>query len=303
MNLHPLAGIYAAALTPMRDDWSVAPEGMTPFLHQLAAQGCHGALLFGTTGEGPSFSYPEREAVLRAALTVRNTYSDFRLIAGTGAPSLEETISMTRMAFEVGYDGVVVLPPYYFRNALVDGLFTWYDQVLKRAVPEGRYLLGYHIPHQSGVGLPIELLARLKDAHPQKFAGLKDSSGDPEYAVALGRRFGPDLLVLTGNDKLVLHALEYHGSGAITAMANIFSPLLRQVWDIYWQGGDAIEAQEALNARRKIIENYVPFPAILKALAPRIFGIERWPVKPPLVEISPERVEQAWAELTALDQN
>lgn len=298
---HPLAGIYAAALTPLRNDLTLSPESVVSLLNHLAARGAHGALLFGTTGEGPSFSAPERRDTLLAALGVRQTHPNFRLLAGTGSPSLDESITLTRAAFDFGYDGVVVLPPYYFRKVTDEGLFHWYDTLINQAVPEGGYLLGYHIPTTSGVPLSLDLLARLKDAHPQKFAGIKDSSSDPAHAVALGGRFGRDLLVLNGNDGLILHAFEHHAGGAITALANIYADLLRQVWNIYHQDGDAIDAQEALSKRRKVLDRYSPFPPILKALAARMFGFPRWPVKPPLLDVSNETLELAWQELSALD--
>lgn len=298
---HPLAGIYAAALTPMRNDLTLSPEPVVSFLNHLAALGAHGALLFGTTGEGPSFSAPERRDILLAALGVRQTHPDFRLLAGTGSPSLDESITLTRAAFDFGYDGVVVLPPYYYRKTPDDGLFNWFDILIRSAVPEGGYLLGYHIPAISGVPLSLDLLARLKDAHPQKFAGIKDSSSDQDYTIALGKNFGKDLLVFNGNDGLLLHALEHHAGGAITALANIYADLLRQVWNIYQQDGDAIEAQEALDKRRKILDPYKPFPPVIKALAARKFGFPRWPVKPPLLDFPDELLEEVWQELSALD--
>lgn len=290
-NRHPISGIYAAALTPIKPDFSIDLDAVVPFLHFLAARDCHGVLLFGTTGEGPSLSSRERESVLRIARDVRLTYPEFRILAGTGTPSLDETINLTRMAFELGCEGVVVLPPYYFRKVSDEGLFDWFDQVIQHSVPAGGYLLGYHIPGQTGVPLSLDLLARLKQAHPEKFAGIKDSSGDPEYAVALGGRFGPDLLVLSGNDGLLLHALEYNAGGAITAMANLYSPLLRQVWDIFIQNGDAIEAQELLHIRRRVLDRYQPFPPILKAMLARLHGFERWSVRPPLLPVS-SRIEE-----------
>jgi 4-hydroxy-tetrahydrodipicolinate synthase len=288
---HPISGIYAAALTPLNDDFSVNLDAVNPFLHFLGAQECHGALLFGTTGEGTSLSAREREAILRAAVEVRVTFPEFRLLAGTGTPSLDETVELTRMAFELGCEAVVVLPPYYYRKISDDGLFAWYQQVIKRAVPEGGYLLGYHIPGQTGVPLSLDLLARLKDEFPQKFAGIKDSSSDPQYSVALGGRFGEELLVLNGNDGLFLHALDYHAGGAITAMANLYSPLLRQVWDIFLQGGDAIESQEQLKIRRHVLERYQPYPPTLKAMMVHLHGFERWSVRPPLMPVS-TRVEE-----------
>jgi 4-hydroxy-tetrahydrodipicolinate synthase len=296
-NRHPLSGVYSAALTPFKSDYSIDLDAVNPFLHFLASQDSHGALLFGTTGEGPSLSSTEREDILRIANEVRVTFPEFRILAGTGTPSLDETVKLTKMAFNMGCEGVVVLPPYYYRKVSDEGLFEWFHQIILRAVPRDGYLLGYHIPAQSGVPLSLDLLARLRDAYPRQFAGIKDSSGDPEFAVALGGRFGPELLVLSGNDGLFLHALEYHAGGAITAMANIFSPLLRQVWDIFRQNGDAIEAQEQLNIRRRILDRYQPFPPLLKALLPHFHGFERWNVRPPLLPVTARIEETCLQEL------
>ena len=297
LNRHPLSGTYAAALTPFKKDYSIDLEAVIPFLQYLAAQDCHGALLFGTTGEGPSLSSREREAILQVAREVRGTFPDFRLLAGTGTPSLDETVELTRMAFDHGCEGVVVLPPYYYRKVSDDGLFAWFQQLIRRAVPQDGYLLGYHIPGQTGVPFSLDLLARLKDAFPQRFAGIKDSSGDPEFSIALGSRFGPDLLVLTGNDALFLHALEYNAGGAITAMANLYSRLLRQVWNIFLQDGDPIEAQEQLNSRRWVLDRYQPFPSTLKALLAQINGFARWSVRPPLLPISDRIAATCFQEL------
>ena len=213
-DLHPLAGVYAAAVTPLR---KASPSGdkhdstldlgaVPVLLRFLAARGCHGALLFGTTGEGPSFSPKERETLLRSAHVYRQQLPGFKLLAGTGTPSLSESIELTKLAFDLDYDGVVVLPPYYFRKATDEGLFNWFSELITKAVPVNKYLLGYHIPGTSGVGLSLDLLARLKNAFPSQFAGIKDSSGDENLAVELGKRFGKDLLVLNGTDSLFHHA-------------------------------------------------------------------------------------------------
>ncbi len=294
---HPLAGIYAASLTPLRSDFSPDLEALAPYLAFLASRGCHGALLLGTTGEGPSFAPRERAAIFRAAAAVRKEYPQFRLLAGTGTPSLQETIDLTRMAFEAGFDGVVVLPPYYFRKASDDGLFVWFDEVIRKSVPEGGYLLGYHIPGTSGVGLSFDLLGRLKDAHPEKFAGIKDSSHDEAHARALGERFGGDLLVLNGTDTFLKLALDANAQGCITAPANLLSPDLRAIWDAAQQGGVVEEVQARVAAARRALERYVPFPPILKSLAARLYGWPRWTVRPPLMPVTPEVEERAAREL------
>src|SRR5215213_8648529 len=175
--IHPLAGVYAAAVTPLLDS-VLDLESVPRLLSFLAARGCHGAVLFGTTGEGPSFSPSERESLMRCAGEAREALPGFRLIAGTGTPSLSETIDLTKLAFDLGYDGVLVVPPYYFRKATDNGLFAWFSEVIKKAVSSNGHLLGYHFPNVAGIGFSIELLARLKDSFPVQFAGIKDSSHD-----------------------------------------------------------------------------------------------------------------------------
>jgi 4-hydroxy-tetrahydrodipicolinate synthase len=200
----------------------------------------------------------------------------------------------------LGLDGVVVLPPYYFRSVPDEGLFEWYSELLRRAVPADGALLGYHIPAISGVPLSIELLSRLKDAFPEKFAGIKDSSGDPDHAQRLGARFGGDLVVLTGNDRLFSMALEHKAAGCITALANLCSPTLRSVWDAYHQGESTAKTQDHLTQIRAVMERYAPFPPILKSMIAHRHNFPFWSVRPPLLNLSPETAMNAIAEMEAV---
>lgn len=297
--IHLLSGVYAAAITPLKPDDSIDAPAVLPVLDFLAKRGCHGALLFGTTGEGPSFAPEERIAACRAALEIRRDHPTFKLLLGTGTPSLEETIALTRAAFDLGLDGVVTLPPYYYRKVNDDGLFAWFGEVIKRAAPKDGCFFGYHIPSVSGVALSFDLLARLKDAFPAQFAGLKDSSADAEHGRRLGERFGNDLLIFCGTDPLFQSALKGGAGGTITAPANLFSPELRQVWDAHVSGGGAAEAQKRIEAMRQIIDRHAPAPAILKALLARLHGFPRFAVRPPLLPASRETEDKACAELEA----
>lgn len=288
---HPLAGVYAAAVTPLKNDSTLDLESVPKLLAFLASRGCHGALFFGTTGEGPSFSPSERESLLRSVRAYRQLVPGFRLLAGTGTPSLSETIDLTKLAFDLGYDAVVVLPPYYFRNASDEGLFNWYSEVIKQSVPPDKFLLGYHFPKVAGIGLSVELLSRLKDAFPVQFAGIKDSSHDPALASTLGKKFGSDMVVLTGTDSYLQLAMQNKAAGCITAAANLISPDLRETWDLISEGKDASEAQARVTQQRHILEKYPPFPATLKALLHRMHDLPNWSVKPPL-EAMPEDLIQ-----------
>ncbi len=294
-----LRGVYAAALTPLSNDYKIDLEALPTWLDFLAARGCHGVLLFGTTGEGPSFAPSERKSVLQSAEAWRKSHPDFKVLAGTGTPSLQETIELTQTAFETGVDGVVVLPPYYFRKVNDEGLYRWFSEVLVNAVPEGKACFGYHFPSVSGVPLSLELLTRLKEAFPQRLAGIKDSSGDAGYARQLGALFGDDLVVLTGNDALFSLALDSHAGGCITAMANLYSPDLRIIWENHQKGEPQQSKliQERLTTARTILDRYLPFPPLLKALVSRLMMFPRWSVRPPLLPLRPELEMQVEIEL------
>ena len=196
----------------------------------------------------------------------------------------------------MGFDGVVTLPPYYYRQATQEGLYAWFSQLIEAAVPLNCALFGYHIPRISGVALPIELLERLKDAYPRRFSGIKDSSSDPDFAKALGKRFGRELIVLNGNDRLLGLALENAASGCITAMANLVSPQLRQVWDAFQLGERQPTAQAQLEGARQIFENYPPAAPTLKFLIAELYGFPSWGVRLPLLPPTTDTQAAIWEE-------
>lgn len=296
---HPLAGVYAAAVTPLLDS-ALDLDSVPRLLAFLASRGCHGAVLFGTTGEGPSFSPVEREALMRCARDARESIPGFRLIAGTGTPSLSETIHLTKLAFDLGFDSALVLPPYYFRKATDNGLFFWFRELIEKAVPADGFLLGYHFPNVAGIGFSLELLRRLKDQFPSQFAGIKDSSHDAGLARNLGEIFGSDLVVLTGTDSYLQLAMQNKAAGCITAPANILSPDLREVWDAMKEGRDSTEAQARVKKQRDVLDAYPPFPPTLKALLHRLHGLPRWSVRPPLESLTDEIEAQVVQEFEAL---
>ena len=295
----PYAGVYAAAVTPLKADGGLALDDVPLLLDFLSSRGCHGALLFGTTGEGPSFSPTERLELLRQALSWRKSRPGFRLLMGTGTPSLVETVELTRQCFDLGADGVVVLPPYYYKKITDDGLFAWFSQVLRAAVPRDGLFLGYHIPKASHIPLSLDLLRRLKDAYPERFAGIKDSSGDADSLLALEQCFGGDLFVLVGADNLFSQALSHSASGCITALANIFSPDLRSIWEAFQAGRPqaAQEPQRRLDLARSVTGRYQPAPPVLKALLRCGFFLPEWQVRPPLEALPSELGEQIRQEL------
>jgi 4-hydroxy-tetrahydrodipicolinate synthase len=285
-------GIYAAAITPLKSDYTPDLEAIPIYLDFLARRGCHGALILGTTGEGPSFSPDQRVAIFRSADEIHQVWPDFKLLAGTGTPSLDETIKLTRSAFDSGMDGVVVLPPYYFRGSVDSGLMSWFSEVIEQSVPEGGHFYVYHIPGMSGIPISISLLSNLLDKAPNKFSGLKDSSGDSGFAVKLGEQFGSDLSVFTGNDRLVTIALNNHAAGCITSLANLISPELKSIWDAHSKHESTDMIQNRVDHVRDIADQFTPFPPLIKFLLNHSFRFPYWPVCPPLENLPPASADQ-----------
>jgi 4-hydroxy-tetrahydrodipicolinate synthase len=295
-----LQGVIAASITPIKPDLSPDLSAIPVYLDFLAARGCHGALLLGTTGEGPSFSVSQRIQIFKAAREFRKIRPDFTLLAGTGTPNLEETIRLCKSAFENEFDGVVVLPPYYFKNVSSDGLFRWYETIVKKSIPSGGNLLGYHIPQISGVPLPIDLLDKLMTHFPNRFTGIKDSSGSQEFAQTLGKKFGRELMVFTGNDRLLDFALSQSAAGCITSLANLASPISRTIWDLHQADEPTQPVQLKLSALRAVLDDFPPAPSFLKAVLNTFFDFPHWDVMPPLIDLPAVKIREALQMLEPL---
>jgi 4-hydroxy-tetrahydrodipicolinate synthase len=98
------------------------------------------------------------------------------VIAGTGAAALPDAIALTRHAFAVGADGVLVLPPFYFKRPSDAALAAWYQRLFDAAVAPGARVLLYHIPQLSAVPITDGLLEILMHSHPEIAYGVKDST-------------------------------------------------------------------------------------------------------------------------------
>ncbi len=256
---------------------SPALKVLETHLHRLAMEGCHGALLLGSAGESMSFSVEERIAITRAVAANR---AGLQLVVGTGAASLTDAVALTRAAFDSGADGVMIAPPFFYRQAPLEGLVAFYTEVLMRGAPADGAVLLYHYPDVTGVPISFELIRRLRDRFPGQLAGIKDSSGDEEHLRALRREF-PDLLVFVGNDKVLASALQVGGVGAISALANVASGMLLAVYDAHGreESVDAIQAE--LSQAKTRLSSYPTISAVkalllAKGLLPNDY------VRPPL---------------------
>lgn len=299
MPLSPpdLHGIVPAVVTPLTSDDKPDLHAIQWHIRALIEEGSHGILLLGTTGEGPSMGMAERESILEAGLEAAG---DAFVMVGTATPSLQDTVQLTRRAYQLGADVAVVLPPYYYKKVTERGLLDFFRRLFADAVPSDGMLMVYHIPQVTQVPLTFNLLEELVRVSDGRLVGIKDSSGDLEHARQLCSRF-PEIRVFVGTDRFLLHGLELGASGCITAGANILAPLAVAVYRAFTSGEDAQRIQTCLTAARDVLEGYQPFPATLKGLLARRYGGDSWHLRPPLVTLSQGEQEDLLCALQALE--
>ena len=245
-------------------------------------------MLFGTTGEGLSLSASERIDTLAALLG--NGIPAERLLVGTGAAALPDAVHMTRRATDQGVAGVLVLPPFHFREISDEGVFRFYDQLIRRTGRDTLHLYFYHYPELSGVSIAFPAIQRLLEAHPKQVVGIKDSSGEWDHTEALIRSF-PDLHVLAGTERLLLPALQAGGAGCISATVNVTAPLAQQVMQAWRTGTDAPALQETLTDLRGALVRFPTIAALKQLCTWRARGTMSAAVRPPLMRLDADARE------------
>ena len=288
-------GVVAASLTPFHEDLSVDADALAAHVQWLLERGCDGVLLFGTTGEGLSLSVAERIGALDAVLEAG--VAPERLLVGTGAAALPDAVQLTRAAARRTVGGALVLPPFHFRQVPPEGLYRFYDRLVREVATDALRLYFYHFPALSGVPIPFPLMQRLREAHGAQIAGIKDSSAEWDHTEALCRDF-PALQVFSGTERLLLPVLEAGGAGCISATVNVTAPLAAQVRREWDTATDPAASQDRLRTLRAAFASVPTIPA-LKQLLARGTGPSPWDtVRPPLAPLGPEtaRAVEAIAE-------
>ena len=280
-------GVFAASLTPFREDLTIDLKTMADHCHRLLANGCDGILICGTTGEASSLTVQERVEILDALL--EDGIPPERLLVGTGSCALPDTVRLTRHAFDNGVCGVVILPPFYFKSVKDDGIFEGFRHVIEAVASDELQIYLYHIPQFTRLPFTVQLIERLIEHFPGNIAGIKDSSGDWEHMKYLCEKF-PSLKIFSGSDKFLLDILQIGGSGTISATANLTGHLSAQVME-QWQGMGEAAMQDTVTAIRNFFEHFEMIPA-LKAYLAHQQAQSNWQfLRPPLMPLSGKHQE------------
>lgn len=251
---------WCAAVTPLDGDGHCDVPRLVGHLNRVLADGCAGAVLFGTTGEGASFTVDERLAAMDGVLAAGVPAG--RLLLGCIDTALPHTITAARAAIRWDLRGVVVTPPFYYKDAGEDGITAAYRHLIETVGDDRLRLVLYHIPQVTGVGIPVRVAHALLDRYPGVVAGFKDSAGDADTTAAHVAALADRLDLFVGYEPHVPMAVVGGGAGAISGLANVMPQALRQLVD---KGSDAVTATLERVADR--FQRHPLIPAIKAALA------------------------------------
>jgi len=221
-------GSITAIVTPFRDG-GLDEKAFQALAAWQIAEGSHGLVPCGTTGESPTLSHAEHHRVVELCVEVAK--GKVPVIAGAGSNSTDEAIDLARHAQKAGADAVLVVAPYY-NKPTQEGLFRHYEAIAKAVdLP----IIVYNIPARSVVDISVETMARM--AKIPNIVGVKDATADLtrplKTRVALGERF----CQLSGEDATATAFLAMGGVGCISVTANVAPKLCSQMQEA-WAKGD-----------------------------------------------------------------
>lgn len=291
-------GIYAAAVSPFREDGSLDAAKLVAYCqHLMRDGGCDGVAPTGTTGEGNSIALSDKLA-LPEAFAKANIAMD-RVIFGTGACATADAILLSRNAVDHGYSNVLVLPPFYYKTPSDEGLYRYFAQIIEGVGNNDLRIYLYHFPQMSAVPFSTDLVVRLKKEFGPIIAGLKDSSGDFEQSRAFAQATGgvdADFDVYPSSEAMYFDGKDAGCAGIISGSTNAFAG---KVQAAIKSGGGA--EFEAVKAARATAAKY-PLMAAMKQVEAWRTNDDSWTrMAPPLVPLSDTQKADLKADLDALD--
>lgn len=293
-----IRGIYAAAISPFKEDGSLDAAKLVAYCQHLITEGgCDGVAPTGTTGEGNSISF--RERIELPAAFAEAGFEPKRAIFGTGACATQDAIDLTTAAVQAGYTNVLVLPPFYYKPPSDEGLYAYFSNLIEKVGDERLRVYLYHFPQMSASPIPVGVVVRLKNAYGAMVAGLKDSSGDLSQSLAFADATGgvdEDFDVYPSSEAMLFDGLAGGCAGIISGSTNAFGAYSREAKT----GGPNSAAFEMVKAARATAAKY-PLMAAMKQLEAWRTGDDSWTrMAPPLVPLTKEQKAGLKADVEAL---
>jgi 4-hydroxy-tetrahydrodipicolinate synthase len=283
-------GSLVALITPFKNG-ALDEKRFQSFVEWQIAEGTHGVIPCGTTGESPTLSHEEHKRIVE--LTVEVAKGKIPVIAGAGSNSTAEAIDFTRHAKKAGADAALVVTPYY-NKPTQEGLYQHYKAITDAVdLP----IIIYNIPARCVIDMSVATMARL--AKLPNIVGVKDATNDLARPLRTRAAIGDDFSILSGEDVTVMAFLAQGGDGCISVTANLAPRACADMHEA-WQKGDTARAMR-INARLGPLHDALfceTSPAPVKFGA-SLLDKSTPEVRLPLVAATPQAQEQVRSAMRA----
>jgi 4-hydroxy-tetrahydrodipicolinate synthase len=231
-------GIYAASMSVINDDLTLDVKKTIQHAEMIIDQGCHGAAIFGSTGQAQLISISEKINLLNQLSTSK--YKE-KYIIGTGLNSLSETINLMSVARSLDFKKFLIMPPAFYKYSDRD-VINFYSKIID-AHPECQIIL-YNFEKLSGYKFSVECVKELVRLFPKQIIGVKDSSYNLYENLKI-----ENFSMMPGSESKLLKGLELGCSGIITATCNVTSTLARKVYDDFFEKKEQTANQKLCDVR------------------------------------------------------
>ncbi len=267
-------GILPALVTPFTDDGKAVDEKrLRVLVNRCIELGVHGVVPCGTTGEFINMTKEEKERVIE--IVVDEVNGRVPVVAGTGASGTDQAVEMTKYAKDVGADAALIVTPFYLKPA-DRGIYEHYYTITSEVdLP----VIIYNIPQCTGLPLPWQMVEDL--AQIPNIVGVKDSSGQLSFILAVLEKVRDKINVLCGHDEVVVAALAAGCSGAILASANVIPDIWIQIYN-HVKKGELQNARELQYKVQKIARIIAGSGAVGTKEALNMMKVKVGPVRKPL---------------------
>ena len=240
-------GSMVALITPMGENGEVDYEALHRLVELHIEQGTNAIVAVGTTGESATLDEQEHCDVI--ARVVEMAAGRVPVIAGTGANSTTEAISLTRCAKEAGADACLLVTPYY-NKPTQEGLYRHHKAVAEAVdIPQ----ILYNVPGRTACDMLPETVGRL--AKIDNIIGIKEATGDLERLVRIRELCGSEFAVYSGDDATGCEMMLHGGDGVISVTANVAPNLMKQMCEAALSGNreTAVSLDERLSGLHRAL--------------------------------------------------
>ena len=205
--------LLTAVVTPFDNNGVLSTDTLWRLCRKLVHEKSDGLVLSGTTGESPNLSKDDREIIYS---TAKDSVGDkVNIIAGTGTYSTKESIEYTKMANDLGVDGIMIVTPYYSKPSQL-GIIKHFEEISKNTeLP----IMAYNIPGRTATLIEIDTLEKLVDE--VGIHSIKDAVGDLAFTKTEFEVLKDKVDIYSGNDSETIEFLKMGGKGVVSVASHI----------------------------------------------------------------------------------